>query len=543
MLLVLLFLVCLSSVFVWNSLSSLVQRPLQPQMLPVQGYFQSSDSSSKDAILEAMKSKEHWKYPVIDAVYTWVNGSDPNWLKEKAKYHLEFIAKLTGKDVAQVAEEAARDTTGSANGDNRYRDHNEIVFSLRSLVKHAPWIRYIHIVVADGQRPNWLAENLNHSKIRIVPHSSIFQNLAHLPTFNSDAIESQIDNIPDLSEYFLYFNDDFFLGKPIHQEDFLTSVYDGNQRIFFDFWASLKTCHKDCTLEMMGDGKCDTACNAPQCNFDMGDCGIEAQTRGWAKYDDAQKNAVFHPSSGDFVATLRYVDLVFNRKLGKTDLKMQRPPIAHVPYFMNKGLYRDLKQRFHHEYELTASHRFRHGQDMQLSFSYNHYFIHSKVYAPTEQQLWRAAILTAGDDQEFLYGGKMNQTNKYEQAKKDLIQGSSSYAEVRRCAVALKGGWMDHLNAPFLQRCSRAMKKLHGEYNIRLPIDRIVVQDIKEVDFQCLGDNEERSIGILKRIATKAKKFVCIEDDMKKYHPNVEKAYMDMYHALFPTPANFEVKI
>jgi hypothetical protein len=47
-----------------------------------------------------------------------------------------------------------------------------------------------------------------------VPHEQIMPADA-LPTFNSTAIEACVQNIPGLSEYFLLFNDDTFIGKPL----------------------------------------------------------------------------------------------------------------------------------------------------------------------------------------------------------------------------------------------------------------------------------------------------------------------------------------
>jgi hypothetical protein len=41
-----------------------------------------------------------------------------------------------------------------------------------------------------------------------VDHTSIIEN-KYLPTFNSSAIESYLHNIPNLSEIFLYNNDDY----------------------------------------------------------------------------------------------------------------------------------------------------------------------------------------------------------------------------------------------------------------------------------------------------------------------------------------------
>lgn len=88
---------------------------------------------------------------------------------------------------------------------NRFADHNELMYSLRSIEKYAPWIRNIFLVT-NGQVPNWL--DVNHPKIHLVNHSTIFPNKNHLPTFNSLAIESHLYEIPGLSDDFIYLNDD-----------------------------------------------------------------------------------------------------------------------------------------------------------------------------------------------------------------------------------------------------------------------------------------------------------------------------------------------
>lgn len=44
------------------------------------------------------------------------------------------------------------------------------------------------------QVPSWL--NFSHPQVTIVPHSSIFPDSQHLPTFNSRAIQSNIVYIP-----------------------------------------------------------------------------------------------------------------------------------------------------------------------------------------------------------------------------------------------------------------------------------------------------------------------------------------------------------
>jgi hypothetical protein len=69
------------------------------------------------------------------------------------------------------------------------------------------------------QRPSWLAD---HPKISIVSHKDIFPDASVLPTFNSHAIESCLHRIEGLSENFLYFNDDVFLGRETAEDDYFT---------------------------------------------------------------------------------------------------------------------------------------------------------------------------------------------------------------------------------------------------------------------------------------------------------------------------------
>ena len=55
----------------------------------------------------------------------------------------------------------------------------------------------------------------------IIDHKTIFEGYhQYLPTFNSLSIESLLFKIPNLSEHFLYFCDDFFLANKIKVEDF-----------------------------------------------------------------------------------------------------------------------------------------------------------------------------------------------------------------------------------------------------------------------------------------------------------------------------------
>lgn len=146
----------------------------------------------------------------IDIVYTWVNGSDPEWNKKRIEK-----AKLVGNILPE------------SNHSARFKDNHELKFSLRSIHQFAPWINNIFIVT-DNQIPDWL--NISHPKIKIIDHKDIFNDKTCLPTFSARGIESQIHHIEELSEHFIYFNDDMFLGNNTSPQHFFTK--NGSPRIF-----------------------------------------------------------------------------------------------------------------------------------------------------------------------------------------------------------------------------------------------------------------------------------------------------------------------
>ncbi|MGF1703713.1 stealth conserved region 3 domain-containing protein, partial [Photobacterium makurazakiensis] len=106
----------------------------------------------------------------------------------------------------------------SAASDSRFRSRDELKYSIRSVLMYASWVRNIYIVT-DSQVPDWLVEC---KKVIIIDHKDIFPDHNVLPVFNSHAIESNLHKIDGLSDCFLYFNDDVFLGKKVEKSDFFT---------------------------------------------------------------------------------------------------------------------------------------------------------------------------------------------------------------------------------------------------------------------------------------------------------------------------------
>lgn len=129
----------------------------------------------------------------IDFIIAWVDGGDPAWQAEKAKYQ-------GGGDSRAI----------------RYRDWDTLKYWFRAVEAYAPWVNKIHFVTW-GHVPAWL--NTEHPKLNIVNHKDFIPE-EYLPTFSSHPIELNLHRIKGLAEKFVYFNDDFFLTAPVKPADF-----------------------------------------------------------------------------------------------------------------------------------------------------------------------------------------------------------------------------------------------------------------------------------------------------------------------------------
>jgi hypothetical protein len=144
----------------------------------------------------------------VDAVITWVDGSDPAHKHKRDHYLTQAQTPLHDNGI----------------NPHRWVCSDELNFCVRSIANHAPWVRRIWIVT-DSQIPVLTSLPPEFAaKISIVDHHEIFAGCEDaLPTFNSLSIETMLWRIPGLSEHFLYFNDDVFLTAPVTVADFFAA--------------------------------------------------------------------------------------------------------------------------------------------------------------------------------------------------------------------------------------------------------------------------------------------------------------------------------
>ena len=105
-------------------------------------------------------------------------------------------------------------------------NNNELKYSLRSIFKYMSWFNKIYIIInspLEKNKPSWF-NDLYKDRIVLIDQKTIFPISEHyrLPCKVSDIIESYICNIPNLSEHFIYMNDDFFINKKINSDHFFS---------------------------------------------------------------------------------------------------------------------------------------------------------------------------------------------------------------------------------------------------------------------------------------------------------------------------------
>lgn len=239
----------------------------------------------------------------IDVVYTWVDGNDPAWLERKRLTH----------------ESAGLGTLNEfAVNDSRFTSHDELRYSLRSLDMYANWVRRVYLVT-DDQVPDWL--DRANPKLRIVSHRELFGDRGRLPTFNSHAIESQLHHVEDLSEHYLYMNDDVFFGRPVSPDIFFLS--NGLAKYFpSTSKIGLGTSHPG-DMPQMSAGK-------------------------------NNRDLLF--KAFDVTVTNKY---------------------KHVPHSQRRSVLAELEGRFPELFEETASHQFRTDQDYSVAASLHHSYAYA----------------------------------------------------------------------------------------------------------------------------------------------------------------------
>ena len=237
----------------------------------------------------------------VDAVFTWVDHEDTDWQAMYRAHRPEAAA-------------TAAPPRGDGTSVTRFHNNDELRYALRSIWRNLPWINRIH-VLSNCRPPAWL--DLGHDRISWVRHEEVIP-ARFLPSFNSHVIESFLHHLPDLTETFIYLNDDFLVMRPTEPDAFFSLSGQSAARL-------------------EGYGMVAGAVRA-----------------GDPDYLNAARNSqALLRSSLEFAATELH---------------------HHVPYALNRSVMAEIEARFAGPVEAFRGNRFRSSSDLNIaSFLYHHY--------------------------------------------------------------------------------------------------------------------------------------------------------------------------
>lgn len=138
----------------------------------------------------------------IDLVIPYVDNKEPVWIETYNNYCKNNHLVGLQRNINSV----------------RFDDLGFFESMLKNVDKFMPWVRKIFLIVSNIEQ---VPEYINKEKTCVVLHKDIIP-AKFLPTFNSTTIEMFIQNIPDLSEHFIYSNDDMYPVGKLSKEDFFT---------------------------------------------------------------------------------------------------------------------------------------------------------------------------------------------------------------------------------------------------------------------------------------------------------------------------------
>ncbi|MCQ0090534.1 stealth conserved region 3 domain-containing protein [Roseovarius sp. M141] len=253
----------------------------------------------------------------IDAVIMWVDGEDEIFRRQYANY-------------AGMVPKAARRHEVAG----RHRNSGELVYCLRGIHAHMPWIDRIHIVTS-GQIPDGL--NFNDPKLNLVIHSDIFPDLSVLPTFNSFAIDSCLHRIPGLSEKFVRFSDDFLVINPVVPEVLLGA--DGQGHFYFG-------------------------------------------------------HILPNVIDADETKTNHIRTLAFNRYVLGSTGRLAVHATQHAPQLRDVTVCHQIEKSFTNDFAHTRASRFRTDRDISMLFFYPHYVSNEKALPRDGEQRYKDASCT-----------------------------------------------------------------------------------------------------------------------------------------------------
>ncbi|PCH40334.1 hypothetical protein WOLCODRAFT_98719 [Wolfiporia cocos MD-104 SS10] len=299
----------------------------------------------------------------IDVLWTWVNGSDVLLEEAKQVAQNDYDPEDPYRPVRSLTQARL------------YREHDELRHSMRSvLANFRAYTARFHLLTADfpiptvyaekhnitsperwrlGQVPQWLdlqketntgGWRSGNVELTVLHHAEIFRPY-NGTNFNSLAIESQLSHVDDISEYFIYMNDDLFMMNPMSPVSFYTPAYG----IVLNLQSNLLVRPQRLTGRNQGEWR------------SLGESNYLLSTRFGARH---------------------------------------RPYVAHEAKTASRALLHEMAEMWPDSFARTATHRFRETEegdgDVNAMFMHSHFV----VERAREALLWAWVVARIGQEDD-----------------------------------------------------------------------------------------------------------------------------------------------
>lgn len=327
----------------------------------------------------------------IDFVIPWVDGNDKEWQATKEKYWLAE-GNTPHKD---------------GNREERFRDWGNLKYWFRGVEKFTPWVNRIYFVTY-GHVPEWL--NVNHPQITVVRHEDYIDK-KYLPVFQANPIEINFHKIKDLSEHFVYFNDDMFVISPMEKKDFFVN---GKPREM----AS--------TYILTNNGADDTF-----------------QYMLFRMMGEINKHFDYHSSVKKNFSkwfTLKYKKHLLNNIILYRCHNVSGLQVPHVPSSLTKSTMNEVWNELMPELEDTCNHRFRNPRDI-TQYIFRYWAIMKGDFEPTNIFDYAAEFFVTDDNNQ-----KLIETIVKQKKKMICINDTAALKDYKNASQKINGAFESILN-------------------------------------------------------------------------------------------------
>jgi UDP-N-acetylglucosamine-lysosomal-enzyme len=247
-------------------------------------------------------------------------------------------------------------------------------------------------------------------------------------------------------------------------------------------------------------------------------------------------------------SSLLFVNRVYSAEYGYSPRKVP----AHMPHFMLRSVFSEMKSRFASEWQATSSRKFRSGEDMQLAFAYYHFVVSEKKPLSTGEifDLFDTDSSGTWSDREIrTLLARIHDVPLYLEtirAFENLLVNCSRQLHMSDRPAPLYERYYDSqlpvISRALVTKCTPVTSQLEAYFRHE-PRHRHQILSDGDVAFKRLTSNASDVVRRLDDLRRNPAKFVCINDETDGRADNrlARAVLLDYLDSVLPVPSSFEL--